>query len=480
MSSRTGNPGGGGNTPFANPVLVGTTIVVALIVAVFLSYNANKGLPFVQTFALNAEVPDAAQLVEGSEVRIGGFRVGQVNEIVAVPAKGDRPPYARIEMKLDGTITGIPDDTIVRVRPRSLLGAKFIELQPGESPKDVEGGATLPISNARQTAELDEIFNTFDKPTREGLQDTIRHFGDSVAGRGPDINRALVATSELLPPLQRVAELLADPRTDLAGFVKAAASFSATFAPVADELGALFDDGATTLAAIDAAGTSFGDGIAELPPTQEIALKTLVDVSPVLRDLADITSGLRAGTRQLPRTTAQLTGALRSGTTVLRRTRELTDPLDTVLTTLGTIARDPASAGAVTKLTEALTLLQPSLDTLYGAQVGCNILAVNLRNQSDAVSRGDEQGTWLSFLPIIDLEQGVRATNPSPDTHFNPYPVLDESECEAGNEPYLPGTQLGNPDTIEPNFTDETSPPGEATARARAAGLLDHIPGATR
>ena len=43
--------------PLTNPVLVGTTIVVALIVGVFLSYNANKGLPFVKTFPLNAEVP---------------------------------------------------------------------------------------------------------------------------------------------------------------------------------------------------------------------------------------------------------------------------------------------------------------------------------------------------------------------------------------------------------------------------------------
>ena len=91
MSTRTGNPQHS-HSPFANPVLVGSGIVVALLVAVFLSYNANKGLPFVSTFPLNAKVPDAQQLVEGSEVRIGGFRVGQVNEIVAVPAEGETPP----------------------------------------------------------------------------------------------------------------------------------------------------------------------------------------------------------------------------------------------------------------------------------------------------------------------------------------------------------------------------------------------------
>ena len=147
MSSRTGNPADSG-TPLTNPVLIGATIVVALIVAVFLSYNANKGLPFVQTFPLKAEVPDAQQLVEGSEVRIGGFRVGQVNEIVAEPARGDEPPFALLEMALDGTITGLPEDTKVRVRPRSLLGAKYVELIPGRSDRQVEAEATLPLEAA--------------------------------------------------------------------------------------------------------------------------------------------------------------------------------------------------------------------------------------------------------------------------------------------------------------------------------------------
>jgi virulence factor Mce-like protein len=477
MSSRTGNPQQS-HSPFTNPVLVGSGIVVALLVAVFLSYNANKGLPFVKTFPLNANVPDAQQLVAGSEVRIGGFRVGQVNAIIAEPAKGKSPPYARLELKLDGTIQGVPDDTLVRVRPRSILGSKFVELIPGDSDRDVEAGATLPLRNSRPSNELDEIFNTFDKPTREGLQGTIRGFGDAVAARGPDINESIESIARLLPPAQRIAELLADPKTDLAGFFQAAAQFSQALDPVTDDLVSLFDNGATTLEAIDAAGNSLGEGIAELPPTEAVALKTLTDATPVLHTLADITGGLRAGTRELPRTTDQLSAALISGTRVLRRSAVLTAPLKDVLRTLGTVARDPAARGSVVKLTESLRQLRPSLRALLAAQAGCNLLAVNLRNQSDAVSRGDQQGTWLSFLPFIDLKQGVRATSPTEGLHFDPYPHMNRQECEAGNEPFLPGTQIGNPAGLQPNHTDDTSPPPGVTARARAAGLLDRIPGA--
>ena len=64
-----------------NPVLIGAATVLVILVAVFLSYNANKGLPFVPTYQVDAEVPSAAQLVVGNDVKIGGSRVGAVTEI---------------------------------------------------------------------------------------------------------------------------------------------------------------------------------------------------------------------------------------------------------------------------------------------------------------------------------------------------------------------------------------------------------------
>ena len=40
-----------------SPVLVGAVTVLVIIVAVFLAYNANNGLPFVSTYDLKARVP---------------------------------------------------------------------------------------------------------------------------------------------------------------------------------------------------------------------------------------------------------------------------------------------------------------------------------------------------------------------------------------------------------------------------------------
>jgi ABC-type transporter Mla subunit MlaD len=72
MRGRSGNIAG-------NPILIGAATVLVVIVAVFLSYNANQGLPFVPTYTIKARVPNAANLVVGNEVRIGGARVGAVS-----------------------------------------------------------------------------------------------------------------------------------------------------------------------------------------------------------------------------------------------------------------------------------------------------------------------------------------------------------------------------------------------------------------
>ncbi len=68
----------------ANPILIGAATVLVVIVAVFLAYNANNGLPFVSTYNLKARVPDADALVKANEVRIGGARVGVVKSVVPV------------------------------------------------------------------------------------------------------------------------------------------------------------------------------------------------------------------------------------------------------------------------------------------------------------------------------------------------------------------------------------------------------------
>src|ERR671932_662379 len=94
----------------ANPVLIGAVTVLVTVIAVFISYNANSGLPFVPTYDLKAQVPNAANLVEGNDVRIGGARVGTVSKIRPIPNPNGNPT-ALLTLKLDKDIQPLPADS---------------------------------------------------------------------------------------------------------------------------------------------------------------------------------------------------------------------------------------------------------------------------------------------------------------------------------------------------------------------------------
>ena len=113
MSSR-GNIAG-------NPVLIGAATVLVILVAVFLSYNANQGLPFVPSYKLTAEMPSAANLVRGNEVRIGGTRVGTVDSI-GVERRDDGTSIALLGLKMERSVDPLPIDSTLLIRPRSALG----------------------------------------------------------------------------------------------------------------------------------------------------------------------------------------------------------------------------------------------------------------------------------------------------------------------------------------------------------------------
>src|SRR5687767_11706023 len=104
-----------GSSIAGNPVLIGAATVLVIIVAMFLSYNANAGLPFVPSYQLKMEAPSAAALVKGNEVRIGGSRVGAVDSITT-KRREDGSSVAVIGMKLERAVDPLPKDSTVVIR----------------------------------------------------------------------------------------------------------------------------------------------------------------------------------------------------------------------------------------------------------------------------------------------------------------------------------------------------------------------------
>src|SRR5215467_8217859 len=113
----------------SSPVIVGAVTVLVVLVAVFLAYNANNGLPFVSTYDLHARVPNATALVKGNEVRIGGSRVGIVSSVKPVQL-GNGGVAAELDLRLDQSAEPIPVNSTLIIRPKSPLGLKYLQIVP--------------------------------------------------------------------------------------------------------------------------------------------------------------------------------------------------------------------------------------------------------------------------------------------------------------------------------------------------------------
>jgi len=444
----------------SSPILVGAVTVLVVIVAVFLAYNANNGLPFVSTYNLKAVVPNADALVEGNEVRVGGVRVGIVKEVVPIEAE-DGEVAAELTLSLDKSVEPLPVDSTITVRPKSALGLKFLQVTPGESERSFAAGETIPVTAATpEPVDIDEFFDMFDRPTREAIRQTQAGFGNALAGRGPQLNEGFGALRRLAENGQPVLRTIVAPSNDFAGFWRALQALAATVAPVAQTQASLFVALDTTFGAFANVSRPYiQETIVKSPPTLDTAIADLPVVRPFLRNSERFFTALRPGARALARTSPILSEAVRAGAPVLRRTPVLNAQLEPTAEALVAFQEAPGVVGGLDLLIDTNRLLKPSLRFVAPAQTTCNYITLAFENLAASNEQGNSKGHWLNFISYEPPEgenaesgpSSAPANGPEPanHVHFNPFPRTaapgQDGVCEAGNEKYVTGrTIIGN------------------------------------
>jgi hypothetical protein len=244
-------------------------------------------------------------------------RLGEVTEIR--PERG----RARVRLKLDPGVGDLPADTTAAVRGKGLLGARLIELEPGDSTRPLPEGAVIRESGNPITLGLSDALDTFDGETRGALKATVKELGTGLLGRGRGLNDALRrapgafadvrglisaldarpgAVARLLPAVDAAMVPLADSRDDIAGGFAPAARALQPFVDRRAEVRATLDEAPPALAA---AGTGLTEGRRLLAAARSLS-------AAVATTLPRAPRGLRAATR-----------LLRDAPAPLRRTRVL-------------------------------------------------------------------------------------------------------------------------------------------------------------
>jgi ABC-type transporter Mla subunit MlaD len=487
MSRNRGGIGG-----FASsPILVGAVTVLVIIVAVFLAYNANNGLPFVSTYNLKVLLPNAEALVKGNEVRIGGNRVGTVKSVVPVNG-GDGKVAAEVSIALDQTAEPLPSDSTVMVRPKSALGLKYLQITPGESDRGFEAGERIPLAAAKpEPVDIDQFFDMFDEKTRQAIRRNLAGFGNALAGRGPQLNEALGALRRLVVEGQPVVRTIVAPGTDFGGFWEALEALSATVAPVAETQASMFVVLDQTFAAFARVSRPYiTETIEKSPPTLDEVNADLPVLRPFLRDSARFFTALQPGARALGETSPVIAEALHAGIPALNTSPVLNAQLTPTAQALVDFQEAPGTMTGLQLLTDLNHKLGPPLRYIAPSQTVCNYWTLTFGEVSNAAAIGNSNGHWLNVISFGPPEgpnsestfaaspaNGGGADSRRNHLHFNPIPKTaapgQNEVCEAGNEKYVPGkTVIGNAPELWGTTTRgqvETKAEKEATAKEEAA-----------
>lgn len=419
----------------SNPVLIGAVTVLVTTVAVFLAYNANNGLPFVPTTTVKVRVANGANLVSGNEVRSGGSRIGVVTDMKPVRL-ADGTSGAELTMELEKAHGDLPKDSTLRIRPRSALGLKYVEVTKGTSKENFRNGDTIPSSQATFATELDEVYEMFDEPTREAAQANLRGWGDGFAARGADLGRAL----EELPPLTRSLEpvmaALADPDTDLDAFVKELGDAARIVAPVSEQNAQLFTGMADTFEALGRDEQALKDFIAKSPPTMDSGIRSFQVQRPFLTDLTAFSRDFAGATEELKGALPPLNDALKVGTPVQKRLPALNDETAKVLAQLRELAEAPGTGAALRGLTATVTTLNPQL-RFYGPYVTvCNSFNYFFTYLAEHFSEPDTTGSAQRALGNVTGRQEDSLGSMGADEPANGENVQEGTPQYAQDQPY--------------------------------------------
>jgi phospholipid/cholesterol/gamma-HCH transport system substrate-binding protein len=186
-----------------------------------------------QGYRVQVAFTDAPTLADQADVRTAGVKIGRVVKKQLAP-RGNRT-LATIE--LDSRYAPMKADARAILRQKTLLGETYVEVTTGtRGAPDLEEGGRLPDARVSRAVEFDELFSTFDKPTRTAFRQWMASAAEAGAGRGRDLSDALGNLPVFAESAQGVVEVLDDRRAALRDLVR---NTGRTFEQITADEGAL-------------------------------------------------------------------------------------------------------------------------------------------------------------------------------------------------------------------------------------------------
>ena len=128
------------------------TVLGALVLFVagfFLIFSYNTAnVKKVDGYEIFADFSGIGGLATGDDVQISGVKVGTVTEVALDPVTY----LARVHMSIEPKVK-LPIDTAALISSESLLGGRYLALEPGAEEEMLSSGGRVPYTQAPQNLE---------------------------------------------------------------------------------------------------------------------------------------------------------------------------------------------------------------------------------------------------------------------------------------------------------------------------------------
>jgi phospholipid/cholesterol/gamma-HCH transport system substrate-binding protein len=275
------------NRSLAVGATVATLLVAGAVVAVA-APGRMSGSPHEFTITF----PTASGLVSGSDVLEAGSKVGTISDIK--PLQGDR---ASLTVSIDDDHWPLHQGLQADIRPKSLLGEKYVDLHDGAAKNPVyDVNAPLNAGGDSVPVELDQFINSLDTDTRSALRVLLNDLGAGIAGRGVDLNQAIQTGRDDLAHLAVTGQTLNNRDPDLDRIL---VGLDGLFAKLTqddqlNQMSQLIDNGKATLDAVEAEQAAFSRSFSDAERALAEANMSFDSVISNLRGTLDVAPHLLA------------------------------------------------------------------------------------------------------------------------------------------------------------------------------------------
>lgn len=241
-----------------------------------------------QGYRFTVLLPEAANLVAGSDVQSAGVDIGRV---VDVGRRGNR---AEATVQLESPYAPLRAGARAIMRTKTLLGEGYLELTLGSaSAPTIREGARLPSTYVQRAVPLDRVLSTFNSATRKNLRELFAGMSNALDERGRSLNNALGRAAPFTGSLAEVLASLDDQQTDLRRLISSSADVLGAVGERQSALRTAVTAGDDVLAVTARRNRGLSATIRELPPFLRQLRTTSQTIRAVSPDLNDAVSALR-------------------------------------------------------------------------------------------------------------------------------------------------------------------------------------------